>query len=240
MTCRTTTCTNEARYTSGYCGVCDVVKDAGGALGERRVRLSREVRGDFPFGSFVAQPGDYRAVVNKHGAVCIVLPDGDLLGVKPDEFEWLPLNVGVDARPFMGAPKAAIAVPDQVAPLIVLQPLPHAYPAGVPYRRRRPCWHQKAISLESSLRAEFATRGASLVQVYRHGPYRIEVLFLYGDGYWTLGTQAPAPNDVNWTRQEDLDDWLFGDLVDEKLAPWIGDREEQAFRKEQLFKDASR
>jgi len=46
------------------------------------------VHGDWPFGHhLVAQPGVHDAVENQHGAVSVVLDHGQLLGVKPDEFE---------------------------------------------------------------------------------------------------------------------------------------------------------
>ena len=46
------------------------------------------VHGDFPFGhNLIAETGIHDAVANQHGAVSVVLPNGKLLGVKPDEFE---------------------------------------------------------------------------------------------------------------------------------------------------------
>lgn len=53
-----------------------------------KVYLPRAVRGDWPIGHhLVAEPGYHEAVENPHGAVSIVLSNGELLGVKPDEFE---------------------------------------------------------------------------------------------------------------------------------------------------------
>jgi hypothetical protein len=52
-----------------------------------KIYLPRAVRGDWPIGHhLVAQKGTHEAVMNTHGAVAVVLPEG-LLGVKPTEFE---------------------------------------------------------------------------------------------------------------------------------------------------------
>lgn len=56
--------------------------------GTYKIFLSRRVRGDWPIGhKLVAEIGYHDAVKNQYGAVSVVLPDGQLLGVKPDEFE---------------------------------------------------------------------------------------------------------------------------------------------------------
>ena len=53
-----------------------------------KIYLPRMVHGDFPFGhNLIAETGIHDAVANQHGAVSVVLPNGKLLGVKPDEFE---------------------------------------------------------------------------------------------------------------------------------------------------------
>jgi hypothetical protein len=58
----------------------------------RRIRILREVRSDLPFPPvLVAKPRVYEAdeiVINPHGAVA-VKTHGGLLGIKPDEFEWI-------------------------------------------------------------------------------------------------------------------------------------------------------
>lgn len=52
-----------------------------------KIYLPRTVRGDFPIGHhLVAEAGVHDAVANQHGAVSVVLADGSLLGVKPDEY----------------------------------------------------------------------------------------------------------------------------------------------------------
>lgn len=55
------------------------------------VRMLERVRPDFPP---VSKPGTvalcghvYECVTNQHGAVSVICPNGELLGVKPDEFE---------------------------------------------------------------------------------------------------------------------------------------------------------
>lgn len=75
------------------------------------------------------------------------------------------------------------------------------------------------IALEDALRGEFVARGVGLVALYRHGPYRLEAVFSTRmAGYWSVSSNAPRV--PGWT-QVDLDDWLFGDLVDCQLAPWL-------------------
>jgi hypothetical protein len=58
-----------------------------------KIRLFETVRGDWPIGHmFVAYAGVYdegQFEVNPQGAVSVKIRDGSLLGVKPDEFEWL-------------------------------------------------------------------------------------------------------------------------------------------------------
>jgi len=57
---------------------------------ERRIVLLNEVRGDFPIGhKTVAPAGVYIPKVNRHGAISVVALNGELLGIKPNEFEWL-------------------------------------------------------------------------------------------------------------------------------------------------------
>lgn len=73
----------------------------------RWVRLPRAVRSDLPFDPLLAGPGTYRAVSNPHGALSVVV-GGKLLGIKPGEFERLPIldwgiiggESGPGARPF--------------------------------------------------------------------------------------------------------------------------------------------
>jgi hypothetical protein len=53
-----------------------------------KIFLPRMVKGDWPIGhNIIAETGVHNAVRNKYGAVSVVLPSGELLGVKPDEFE---------------------------------------------------------------------------------------------------------------------------------------------------------
>lgn len=55
-----------------------------------KIFLPRTVRGDWPIGHhLVAETGVHEAVRNPGGAVAVVLPDGKMLGVKPDEFEMV-------------------------------------------------------------------------------------------------------------------------------------------------------
>jgi len=54
-----------------------------------KIVVLRRVRGDCPFShNIVAEPGVYVPFLNRYGAVS-VLVNGDMLGLKPDEFQWL-------------------------------------------------------------------------------------------------------------------------------------------------------
>lgn len=57
------------------------------------VVLERTVRSDLVISGphLVAKPGIYEAVANDRGAVCVVLPDGNL-GLKPGEFSWVDME----------------------------------------------------------------------------------------------------------------------------------------------------
>lgn len=57
-----------------------------------QVNLPQRVTSDLPtmFSAvLVAPPGLHRVKLNPHGAVFIPFPDGQTLGVKPDEYEWV-------------------------------------------------------------------------------------------------------------------------------------------------------
>ena len=59
-----------------------------------RVRMIKSVRSDLPEVVFpnrsVANPGEeYDAETNRNGAVTIIFPGGEKLGVKPGEFEFI-------------------------------------------------------------------------------------------------------------------------------------------------------
>jgi hypothetical protein len=54
-----------------------------------KIVVLREVRGDCPFSyDVVAKPGVYIPFINPQGAVAVDI-DGEMLGLKPDEFQWL-------------------------------------------------------------------------------------------------------------------------------------------------------
>lgn len=52
-----------------------------------KVRLVRRVCGDGPFRSTRAEPGDHVCNSNQWGAVSVMASNGQMLGVKPSEFE---------------------------------------------------------------------------------------------------------------------------------------------------------
>jgi len=54
-----------------------------------KIVVLREVRGDYPIGSHVvAAPGVYVPFINPQGAVSVET-NGEMLGLKPGEFQWL-------------------------------------------------------------------------------------------------------------------------------------------------------
>lgn len=77
---------------------------------------------------------------------------------------------------------------------------------------------EQPVPLERALRDAFTAFGANIVSVYRHGPAHVRVLFNYQDQFWTVESIAEFA-----ASQEALDDWLFGDLVDYKLASRIAE-----------------
>jgi protein gp37 len=59
----------------------------------RGVRLTRDIYGDWPVGhDRIAPVGEYIAFSNPHGALCVATPNGSL-GIKPFEFEDIPLGL---------------------------------------------------------------------------------------------------------------------------------------------------
>ena len=58
-----------------------------------RIRMLQTVRPDFPQlakrDSVLWYAEEYEAVSNKHGAISGICKNGDLLGVKPGEFEFI-------------------------------------------------------------------------------------------------------------------------------------------------------
>ena len=58
-----------------------------------KVRLARAVCGDGPFRSMRADAGDHACESNQWGAVSVRLSNGQVLGVKPAEFEVIEWRV---------------------------------------------------------------------------------------------------------------------------------------------------
>ena len=52
-----------------------------------RIRIERRVRGDFPFNQTMVDPGEYDCYCNPFGAVSVKATNGDILGLRLDEFE---------------------------------------------------------------------------------------------------------------------------------------------------------
>lgn len=70
------------------------------------------------------------------------------------------------------------------------------------------------LSLEAAVRAYFTQKRLPVIGFYRLGPKAAKVLFHYRDGAWIV--MSRAPDNPNWTP-DDLDDWLYGDLIERQL-----------------------
>jgi hypothetical protein len=61
-----------------------------------KIRMIKNVRPDLMFGMQMGKPGTilrhgftYQGTSNKHGAICGLCGNGEILGVKPGEFEFV-------------------------------------------------------------------------------------------------------------------------------------------------------
>lgn len=54
-----------------------------------RIRLLKTLRSDWPFSNLSVPAGIYEAEMNQHGAVSVRARNGQLLGIKPGEFEFV-------------------------------------------------------------------------------------------------------------------------------------------------------
>lgn len=73
--------------------------------------------------------------------------------------------------------------------------------------------------LEAAIRSHFTQRGLPVINFYRLGPHAAKVLFSYFNQFWIVESHAPAA--ANWTA-ENLDDWLYGDLVQTLDSQLVG------------------
>jgi hypothetical protein len=55
------------------------------------VHVVRRVASEIPFrrNDVYVNPGEHEPYMNRHGAVSVVAANGDLIGLKPDEFYWV-------------------------------------------------------------------------------------------------------------------------------------------------------
>jgi len=54
------------------------------------IRLPRNVSSDFPIGPrIVAAAGVHKAYMNRLGAVSVIATNGEALGIRPEEMEWI-------------------------------------------------------------------------------------------------------------------------------------------------------
>jgi hypothetical protein len=76
------------------------------------------------------------------------------------------------------------------------------------------------LPLETALRAYFTQIGLPVIGFYRLGPRAAKVLFSHHNQFWIV--ESHAPDNPNWTPN-DLDDWLYGDIVENQLPTKLGE-----------------
>ncbi len=77
-----------------------------------------------------------------------------------------------------------------------------------------PATSEEPLPLTVALQKEIDRAGCKMIEFYRCGPYVVKVLLDYKGGFWTLCSEAPK---VDGWEVENLEDWLFGDLIDFQL-----------------------
>lgn len=70
---------------------------------------------------------------------------------------------------------------------------------------------REPFPLETALRESLHPYGLTLLQLYRYGPRKVRILVGQGASFWTLESEAPPHPALS---QDDVDDWLYGDLID--------------------------
>jgi len=68
--------------------------DADGRRCQLQVNVLHRVKGDLPYTHRHVEPGVHDAIVNPQGAVTVLTEDGERLGLRPAEFEWVPVTPG--------------------------------------------------------------------------------------------------------------------------------------------------
>lgn len=71
------------------------------------------------------------------------------------------------------------------------------------------------VELPQAIRQKFAELGLEVIQYYRLGPLGAKVLFKYGNIFASVESHAPGQPPMT---PEQIDDWLFGDLTEQRLT----------------------
>lgn len=79
---------------------------------------------------------------------------------------------------------------------------------------------RKPLPLDKALQLELERQGFHVTQIYRHGPNRLRVLISQHESFWTLDSRAPTNSQMS---ADDIDDWLYGDLIDFQLKLVAGE-----------------
>lgn len=69
-------------------------------------------------------------------------------------------------------------------------------------------------ALPDALRQKFEEKGYPLVQFYRVGRFGAKIAFKFQNMFVVLKSNVPERPDMN---QEQIDDWLFGDLTEQQF-----------------------
>lgn len=75
--------------------------------------------------------------------------------------------------------------------------------------------------LNEALRQRFAEKSLDVVSFYRLGRFGAKILFRLNDAYWTLESDAPQSPVM---EIEQIDDWLYGDIV-QKLDAFLSEHD---------------
>lgn len=76
----------------------------------------------------------------------------------------------------------------------------------------------KPTELPQAIRQKFSEMGLEVVQYYRLGRFGAKVMFKYGDVFVAIESHAPSFPEMS---PEQIDDWLYGDLTEQRLTAFL-------------------
>ncbi len=112
-----------------------------------------------------------------------------------------------------------------------------SYPEGIEYRPPRPrrallgslvetifpektngTLGSRPVDLPEAVRRAFAEKGFESARFHRLGRFGAKAVFKYGDTYVLLESHAPQTPEMSL---EQIEDWLYGDLTENKFNEFI-------------------